>query len=62
MKTEITTNRQQQNIINCGFGADNQGFCAASASVFFDRKACLTGRQVPRNPQLIIFAERYVLF
>ena len=38
-------------IIKCGFGADNQGLCAASASVLFDRK-------VPRNPHLIIYAER----
>jgi hypothetical protein len=29
--------RTRQNIINCGFGADNQGLCAASASVLFDR-------------------------
>jgi len=46
-----TTKRQQQNIINCGFGADNQGLQPASASVLFDRK-------VPRIPQLIIFANR----
>jgi len=42
---------QQQNIINCGFGADNQVFQPAPASVLFDRK-------VPRITQLIIFAER----
>lgn len=42
---------EQQNIINCDFGADNQGLQPASASVFFDRK-------VPRTSQLIIFAER----
>jgi hypothetical protein len=42
---------QQQNIINCGFGADNQVLQPAPASVLFDRK-------VPRTPQLIIFAER----
>ncbi len=37
---------QQQNIINCGFGADNQSFKPAQTSVLFDRK-------VPRNPHLI---------
>jgi hypothetical protein len=39
-------------MIKCGFGADNQGFCPASALVLFDRKAT-------RNPHLIIYAERY---
>ena len=39
-------------IIKCGFGADNQGLQPASTSVLFDRK-------VPRNPPLIIYAERY---
>jgi hypothetical protein len=44
---------QQQNIINCGFGADNQDLQPASASVLFDP-------DVHRdNRQLIIFAERY---
>jgi len=39
-------------IIKCGFGADNQGFCAASDPVLFDRNEA-------RNPPLIIYAERY---
>ena len=40
-------------IIKCGFGADNQVLQSASTSVFFDRK-------VPRNPPLIIYAERWL--
>jgi len=41
------------------FGADNQCFCPTLASKLLDWKACLTGRQVPRNLHLIIFAERH---
>lgn len=38
---------EKQKIINCGFGADNQGLQPASASVLFDRKS-------PRNLQQLI--------
>jgi hypothetical protein len=43
--------RKTAYIINCGYCADNKGYCSASASVLCDRK-------VPRIPKLIIYAER----
>ncbi|MBN2611247.1 MAG: hypothetical protein JXB00_06800 [Bacteroidales bacterium] len=51
LKEENKTSPLQQNIINCGFCADNQGLLPATVSVLFDRK-------VPRITQQIIFAER----